>query len=108
MLRHAILVLLETGCPLQFMRTSGNRSFSIQEQPCLCVLYYPLEPLLQVHTRHRTAGHDGPLVCFDRVQLEALCGVNIGLATRPEPQVSRYSPVESHPQSSHHSHRFCS
>jgi hypothetical protein len=50
---------------------------SVQEKPCFCILYYPLQTLLQVHPRHRTAGHDGPFVCFDQVQLKPLNSASV-------------------------------
>jgi hypothetical protein len=67
---------------LSFRLPLAQAGISVQEKPCLCILHHPLQPLLQIHPSHRTAGYDGPFMCFDRVQLEPLKrGVNIGLTT---------------------------
>ena len=54
---------------------------SVQEKSCFRVLYYPLEPLLQLHARHCAACHNGPRVRLDRVQTEALRAVITRITT---------------------------
>jgi hypothetical protein len=66
---------------------------SVQKQPCLRVLYHPLQPLLQILPGHGAAAHNRPFVCLNGVEPESLRAVSIiGLATRPNINVSTHLP----------------
>lgn len=70
-LRCTILFLGRSlhGFPLRLCNAllTAQAQPSIQKKSCFCVVYHPLQALLQIHARHGTAGHDGPLVSLDRV-----------------------------------------
>jgi hypothetical protein len=72
---------------------SGNaRAVSEEKQTILCILYNPLEPFLKVHAGHGTAGHDGPFVRLDRVQLKPLW--EMSLAETPASKTEKsFSPL---------------
>ena len=49
----------------------------IKEQPALCILNDPRQPLLQVRTCHGAAGEDVPLVGADGAEVEVLGSVSL-------------------------------
>lgn len=67
--------------PCMCLTLSSSRPSSKEEQSRFGILHHPPQPLLQIHPRHRTARHNRPLVCLDRIQLQPLCTVTIGPAT---------------------------
>ena len=79
---------------------------SIQEESGFCILYHPLEALLQVQARHGTAGHNVPFVCLDSVESQSLYAVSIGPPTSLSIP-SRRPPCVSRPRSSSPARRSC-
>lgn len=95
------------GLPCPWHR-DACRQASIQEQARLCILHHPLQPLLQVHSRHGTAGHNVPFVCLDGVESQSLyAAVSIGPPTRLNIFLSPHPPRESRLPSWTPAHRSC-
>ena len=85
---------------------------SVQEEAGFSILYHPLKPLLQVQPTHSAAAQNGPLVCLDGVESEALYAVSNhwpANARLNSSQQEEQSPPRAHrPRSWRREHRFCS